>query len=328
MPDYSALKVAVIGYGSIGRRHVDNLLALGVQNPVVVRRRESNPAFTPPPEARVAHSIAQALATGVQLAIVCNPTSLHVQTAEQFLAAGVSLLVEKPLADSLAPATAIVNRAAAGRAKAAMAYCLRFHPAYRQARDLLQGGAIGRLLYAKAWFETYLPGWHPWEDHRRSYAARRDLGGGVPITLDHELDFLLWCCGPPTRVDGWTANTGALEVDVPDLALVSMQFGDGALAHVQLSLCRRRLSRGFALIGEAGELCYDFDSAMLTLVGGSRQGPAIVWDGRDYNIDFMYRDLLAAVLTATERGDFSDLPGLAAGAATLAIAAACTSVRP
>ena len=53
------------------------------------------------------------------------------------------------------------------------------------------------MLYAKAWFESYLPSWHPWEDYGLSYAARKDLGGGALRTLDHEIDFLELVPGDP-----------------------------------------------------------------------------------------------------------------------------------
>jgi predicted dehydrogenase len=219
--------VAVIGYGSIGRRHLANLERLGVGQRWVVRRPEgSNPAFAPPPGVELVHSDQEVIAAGLDLAIICNPTALHVVTAEKYVAAGIPILVEKPLC---APgqeeaAARLVTLAHQRGAAAGIAYCLRYHPAYRLAHDIVTSGGLGPLLSAKAWFESYLPDWHPWEDYRQSYAARADLGGGVLPTLDHEIDFMNWCLGDPIEVAGEMRNSGTLGIDVPDTASVFLSY--------------------------------------------------------------------------------------------------------
>jgi predicted dehydrogenase len=192
------LRGAIVGFGSIGRRHGENLAKLGVTDLVVVRRTEgANPAFSPPPGARVVGSHAEAIAAGLDFALICNPTRFHVDAARHYLSAGVPVLVEKPLSDRADDAGRLVDKARRSGVVACMAYCMRYHPAYAAAREALGTGRIGRVLYAKAWFEGYLPAWHPWEDYRQSYAARKDLGGGALRTLDHEVDFLNWCLGEP-----------------------------------------------------------------------------------------------------------------------------------
>lgn len=323
MPDNSSLKVAVVGYGSIGRRHVANLLELGVVNPLVVRRADgANQAFSPPNGAQVTTSLAEVLDSKPDLGIVCNPTSLHVATASRFLSAGIPVLIEKPLGGDLPVARELAAIAEQRKTRGWMAYCLRWHPAYALARRMLAEGAIGRLLYAKAWFETYLPDWHPWEDYRQSYAARRDLGGGLPLTLDHELDFVPWCCGATIRAEGWTSHSGTLEMDVPDVASIALELTGGATAHVQLSLCRRRPSRGFMLVGERGELCYDFQAGRLELATTTNSVRTFDFSEPAFLINNMYRDMLADLL-AVLRGESKELPTIAAGLATMEIAAQC-----
>ncbi|MGH8164603.1 MAG: Gfo/Idh/MocA family protein, partial [Rhodanobacteraceae bacterium] len=163
--------MAIVGYGSIGRRHCDNLQSLGVGRRVVVRRQaEANPAFAPPGDAAVVHSIQESIESGIDLAIVCNPTSLHVAAALEYVAAGVPVLIEKPLASSLDEARRLVCEVARTGVAAGMAYCMRYHPGYALARRCIGDGDLGPIDYAKVWFETYLPDWHPWEDYRRSYA--------------------------------------------------------------------------------------------------------------------------------------------------------------
>lgn len=297
------LRVAIVGYGSIGRRHCDNLARLGVSRRVVVRRAEAaNPAFTPSPDVTVVHSCEAAIADSLDLAIVCGPTSHHVATASQFISAGVPVLIEKPLAHRLADAERLLEEVRRGGVPSGMAYSMRYHPAYALARQCVQSGRLGRVLYAKAWFETFLPDWHPWEDYRQSYAARRELGGGVLPTLDHEIDFLNWCFGPPATARGMAARSGTLEIDADDMAMVSIGYSGNVLATVALSLCRPRLSRGFEFVGADAVMRYDFDGLRLEVQAGGSSDVDLLWDGQGYDLNAMYLEMLGDALHALAAG--------------------------
>lgn len=297
------LRVAIVGYGSIGRRHCENLARLGEKRRVVVRRAEAaNPAFTPPPDVTVVHSCEAAIADGLDLAIVCNPTAHHVATASQFISAGVPALIEKPLAHRLVDAELLLEKVQRGGVPAGMAYSMRYHPAYALARQCVQSGRLGRVLYAKAWFETFLPDWHPWEDYRQSYAARRELGGGVLPTLDHEIDFLNWCFGSPEAASGTTARSGTLGIDADDIAMVSIAYSENVPASVVLSLCRPRLSRGFEFVGAEAVMRYDFDRLRLEVQAGGSSDVELLWDGQGYDLNDMYLEMLRDALHALATG--------------------------
>jgi predicted dehydrogenase len=297
MKSFEKLRAAIVGYGSIGRRHAENLKKLGVDRLVVVRRPSGrNPAFVPPEGACVVASHAEAIAEGVDFAVISNPTRLHVDSARPYLAADIPILMEKPISDCAADARQLAEEASRRGLAASMAYCLRYHPAYVAAREALRAGAIGRVLYAKAWFESYLPAWHPWEDYRQSYAARKDLGGGALRTLDHEIDFLNWCLGDPQAVMGSSRRTGALDGDADDHAALLIRYAAGATATVQLSLCRRDRSRGFEFVGEQGTLRYRWEEEKLLVVGADGTSVSVLLDHRGYDLNQMYVDLMADFL--------------------------------
>jgi predicted dehydrogenase len=294
-----ALRVAVVGLGSIGRRHLENLDRLGVADRVVVRRpQRANAAFEPPAGVAVAHSLQEALGARLDAAIICNPTSLHVETALAYLDAGVSVLIEKPIAHRLDDAERLIAAAKRRGACAGMAYAMRYHPAYRLARDAIAEGRLGRTLYAKVWFEAYLPDWHPWEDYRQGYAARRDLGGGALPTLDHELDFLNWCLGQAERAEGRSGRSGALEMDADDWATLSMRYPGEVMAGGTFSLCRRDRSRGFEFIGERATLRFHFETGQLELLRGGERGAQLLWNGAGYDLNDMYLEMLRDFLGA------------------------------
>lgn len=293
----SDLRVAIVGLGSIGARHLQNLATLGVSSAIVVRRPQiANSAFQPPADATVVTNSREAIDAGADLAVICNPTSLHVATASEYLAAGVAVLLEKPLANDFNQAQRLVDETERGGAWAGMAYCLRYHPAYRRAYDILTSGKIGRIHYAKAWFEGYLPEWHPWEDYRRGYAARADLGGGALPTLDHELDFLNWCLGPPDRVAVCSGRSGALEADVDDMATVSLRYDGGVLASGLFSFCRHDPSRGFEFVADQGTVRFSMQASKLELLASGKTHT--LWQDPEFNLNGMYLDMLKDALTA------------------------------
>ena len=83
--DFNKLSGVIVGLGSIGNRHLNNCLELGVGQMSVVRRPNSNSQFSPPDGVSVVHSIAEALQSKPDFAIVCNPSHLHASTAIEFL---------------------------------------------------------------------------------------------------------------------------------------------------------------------------------------------------------------------------------------------------
>lgn len=317
-------RVAVVGYGSIGRRHVENLGRLGVTCPVVVRRPRPNPAFTPPPAAEIVGSLRAAIDRGLDWAIVCVPTSLHVKTALELIDSGVPVLLEKPVSHRLADAERLAEVARA-RSPVGMAYCLRWHPAYALARGVIRSGRLGRLSRAEAWSLSNLPDWHPWEDYRQSYAAQRELGGGVLPTLDHEIDFLHWCLGEPRAVRGVSCHSGLLEIDCDDRAELALDYAGGLSATVTLSMCAPVRQRGFLFEGTDGSLSYDFESERL-LLAADGEPPRELFVGGGYDINHMYQAMLADMLTARARGHWP--VDLAAGLAALRIASQVTSGSP
>ena len=296
---FEDLNGVIVGLGSIGNRHLNNCLQLGVGQITVVRRPNSNGQFSPPEQAKIVHTLEQALMTKPDFVIVANPSHLHASTAIECLEAGSHVLIEKPLGRSIGESeTRLAASAKTTDRICAMAYCMRYHPAYRMAKQLIQAGEIGNCLYAKAWFEGYLPDWHPWEDYRLSYAALKEQGGGVLRTLDHELDFLNWVLGPAHNATGKTFNAGHIEIDADDLAMYSLEHSSGAISQVTSSFTRKPQSRGFEFVGKDGTISCRMEDMKLAHRSKTGPEPKILLTFEDYDINQMYVDLLDDFLAA------------------------------
>jgi predicted dehydrogenase len=113
----------------------------------------------------------------------------------------------------------------------------------------------------------YLPLFHPYEDYRRSYAARADLGGGVVLTQIHEIDYVHWLFGMPSSVFAVGGRVSELEIDVEDTAsaLLAYKLDGKALAvHLHLDYLQRPSTRSCTVIGENGVIAVDLRQPSLT----------------------------------------------------------------
>ena len=294
MKSIQQLRGAVVGLGSIGNRHLQNLSRLGLSDLTVVRRSgATNPQFEVPEHISTQTSLDAALSDSIDFVLICNPSHCHVETAIRCLEADVSVLIEKPLArEQSSEISRLVELASTTSAVCSMAYCMRYHPAYQQARRASNDGSIGRCLYAKAWFEGYLPAWHPWEDYRNSYAAKAEQGGGALRTLDHELDYLNWVFGASETAVGCAVNTGGIEIAADDFASVTQCHSSGVVSTTTQALCRRPQSRGFEWVGTDGVLRYENETATLTLQSVDSEFAEDCQSFAAYDINQMYVDLL------------------------------------
>jgi predicted dehydrogenase len=162
---------------------------------------------------------------------------------------------------------ALVGAADARGAIVAVGCQLRFHPALLRLRDVLGAGVLGRLVAAHVEEGEYLPGWHPYEDYRSSYAARRDLGGGVVLTQVHELDYVHWMWGLPRAVFAVGGTISELEIDVEDTASMLLEHRVDERpfpVHVHLDYLQRPPARRCRVVGADGSVDVDLLAPCLT----------------------------------------------------------------
>ena len=175
MPKYT--KFLIAGLGSIGRRHFRNLIALGEKDIILLRSHHA----TLPDDELSGYPIETDLPTALkkykpEAVIVANPTALHFDIAIPAAQAGCSILVEKPISHNLDRADELERAAEKGGGRLLVGFQFRFHPGLIRTKQLITDGEIGRVISANVHFGEYLPDWHPWEDYRKGYAARADMG--------------------------------------------------------------------------------------------------------------------------------------------------------
>ncbi|HVN56297.1 MAG TPA: Gfo/Idh/MocA family oxidoreductase [Anaerolineaceae bacterium] len=268
------MRFLIAGFGSIGRRHLRNLLALGELDVLLYRTRQSTLPEDEIAGIPVETDLDAALRRHPDAVIVANPTALHLPTALSAARAGCHLLIEKPVSNALEGIDELQASLEKNHVQALAGFQFRFHPGLRQAESWLRDGAIGRPLSARAHWGEYLPNWHPWEDYRRSYSARGDLGGGVVLTLSHPLDYLRWLLGEVDGVMAMTGRLGDLELTVEDTAEIGLHFASGCLGSLHLDYNQQPPTHRLEIIGTQGTLRWDNADGAARLYRASAQ----VWE--------------------------------------------------
>lgn len=223
------LRVAVVGAGFIGADHAAAYAAqpdaelAGIVDPFPGRAEALAARFG----GRAFADLDALLADGrPDAASICVPTGLHRPVAERLAAAGIHLLLEKPMAPTVADCDAIAAAAEAAGIVLMLGLTHRFHAELIEAHRLIAAGAIGAPLLAHDLFSFGEHG--PWP----AWYYDRALSGGGELMHDgvHLVDRLEWLVGSPiVEVFGRTTSYARSIDGVEDGGAAVLAFRNGAI---------------------------------------------------------------------------------------------------
>lgn len=259
-------KILVVGLGSIGKRHTENLEALGIpcDSIFIARTRKGTPSFGD--EILNKHGnrhpiftdLKEALAQKPDIVFITNPTALHVPTALEALKSGCHVFVEKPLSHSNEGTDELLRIAKEKNRIVYIGFNYRFHPLMQEVKKMIEERTLGKIVSIHAENAERISDWHSWEDYRITYGARSDLGGGTLTTQSHEFDYLYWLFGKPKWVFCAGGHLSDLEMDVEDTTKTTLQFSDGAIASIHHDYIQKPPKRFCEIVGTKGIAKCDF----------------------------------------------------------------------
>lgn len=197
------MRVLIIGYGSIGKRHCEVLSNFKeIESIDVVTKQQLNDRKT--------FLSLEAVDTleSYDYIIISSQTNKHYEQLsylEQHVE-GKIILCEKPLFETDRELHVKNNIVYVG-------YVLRFHPLLQRLKELLKNETV---LSANAACGQYLPAWRPNTDYTKCYSAKKDEGGGVLLDLSHEIDYVEWLFGNLTEIKSYQKKISDLEIDSDD----------------------------------------------------------------------------------------------------------------
>lgn len=220
-------KIGVIGLGSIGTRHLKNIVAvlqergktytidlvrsgkgkeLDIEVTQLVNRIFNSDDYVP---------------DDYDVIFITNPTHLHFETVQQFVSKTKHMFIEKPVFGT----TDILLSEL--RLKSESEYYVACPLRYTDVIQYLKYECDLRNVYSvRVICSSYLPEWRPNTDYRNTYSAHKDQGGGVSIDLIHEWDYLSYLFGQPEQVFNLKGVFSNLEIDSDDLSIYIARYAN------------------------------------------------------------------------------------------------------
>ena len=278
-------KILVVGYGSIGKRHVENLLSISNLEIIVCTKR--NDVKKLKKHAKVYRTLKQCLKEKPDMGIIANETSLHVTTAIKLANEGLDLFLEKPLSNSLKDVEKLRAIVKKKKLITQMGCNLRFHPCIKKIKSMIEQQKIGKIISVQVHNSSYLPDSHLWEDYRKSYAARKDLGGGVILTnAIHEIDYMYWFFKEVENVISISGKFSDLEVTAEDYVSSLLKFKNKIIGELHLDYFQRPNFRSCKIRGTKGEIYWNSDNNCVNIYNVKKKKWETKFDtGFSHNLD-------------------------------------------
>ena len=216
-------RLIIVGYGSIGKRH---LRIMRAQLPLANIRVLHHSSCSESHEFADGcySSLKEACNFRPEIAIIANPAPFHIEVAQELVNIGCHLFIEKPISIDMEGINDLIEIACAKNVLIQLGYNLRFNESLVHFKSLILDSKIGKVLSVRSEIGQYLPKWRLNFDYRAAVSARKKLGGGVLLELSHEFDYLRWIFGEVTNVSAIVCKQSDLEIDVEDSAFITLQF--------------------------------------------------------------------------------------------------------
>ncbi|HBR22007.1 MAG TPA: hypothetical protein DD713_05490 [Nitrospiraceae bacterium] len=294
------MKIIVVGTGSIGARHLKNLVSLGHEVYAVDIRIDELDEIASLSKGSF-RSLDEALKIKPDAAFICTYSNSHIEPALKCAEAGCHLFIEKPLSLNMEGVDELVKTVKKRNLISMVGCNMRFHPAIAYLHDTLDGNAsFSKKLWGNLEFGFYLP--FDKKDYQNSYKAKRRLGGNLIFDGIHELDYAVWFFGEPEKVLCKKGILSTLEIDTEDHAEMIVQFKSGAVCTIHMDYLQHGYSRRCKVVCEEGTIVWDFVRGDIGRITTSN--PQWVWKDMKFDIYYnqMYMDEIRYFIDCVSSG--------------------------
>ena len=319
-----SLKVLVVGTGSIGRRHIRNLLVLGCSvSAYRYRPREAHSEGEQLLEdVNIVESLNEAVMVSHDAVVVANNTDKHMDVALMAARLGKAIFIEKPLGINLEGTQSLLDLVSANKLVVEAGYMMRCHPNLRWLKQQIQQGSIGEVRYLRAAVGQWLPDWRPGSDHTQGYGAKRGVGG-VIFDLIHELDIVQWLAGDVRHVNAMTAMVDELCIDTEAIAQMGLCLANGILAQVHVDYIRPSFHRTLEVIGQHGEYHWDFLSGTVSYAARGGRSRVVHSVAPTFERNMLFSNHMHHFLSRIQNMTLQPISSLDDSVRTLKVALAC-----
>jgi predicted dehydrogenase len=252
----------IVGLGSMGKRRVRNLMALGYDSKSIAgfdirsdRRAEAESLYSISSFGKFTDAIRDFSPHAILISTYPN---YHMDYAEPALDLGIHCFIEasvteldriKNLCEKLKDRPIVI----------APSNTMRYYPGPSLIREIIKKQFVGRPLSLNYHTGQYLPDWHPWEKIEDFYVSRRETGGAREI-VPFELAWINEIFGDPKPLCCVKDKLADFKADIDDIYHCSLRYPGGMLANITIDVISRpKATRYFTVLGSAGKIVFDGD---------------------------------------------------------------------
>jgi len=275
--------ILIVGTGSAGKRHAQNLSALGCTISCMDPRRDRldeagaeqivlKSVFT---------SLEQAFASGERFdaVVIASPPSFHVEQSIDALKRDIPVLLEKPVSPDLSSAITLQNAVQETGVPLLLGYTWRWWPPLLKVKQLVDDRAVGELKFVKFTMAAHLADWHPWERYQDFFMASKTQGGGAILDESHWLDLMMWFFGMPQKLFAKVEKISDLQIETDDNVDMLVFYEHGMRVSLHLDLYARPHEKSIQFVGETGTLIWEPNSIKI----GKDMDPD--WEMEEFSYD-------------------------------------------
>ena len=228
-----AKRVLVCGAGSIGRRHIVNLLQLGAKVSVWRSQTHLLKSIHAEFDVEVNEDLAESI-NSADAVVVATATDNHIPIAIKVLKAGKALFIEKPLSNNW---TGIedLKHLSAGRIIEVGCQLRAHQNLITLSKLLLETGKKDIFTYRLAMGHR-LDAWRKGKTYQEGYSSDSERGGGALFDLIHQIDLALWLFGPVEEVNAVLSKRSGLDIKGDDMSNLLLTHSSGLTGHIQLDM--------------------------------------------------------------------------------------------
>lgn len=251
------MKILQIGLGSMGKRRLRNLQALNEKDVIAFdlradRREEVEEKFG----IKTFSNFEEVMKEKPEIFIISVPPDIHLEYQLYAAKNNIHFFTEASVVkDGLDELIEILK---GKNIVGVPSSTLRFHPAVKRIKKLVDSQTIGKLCTFTHHSGQYLPDWHPWEKVTEFYVSNKETGGGREI-VPFELSWITWIFGEVEKVTGVVANTLNFGNNIDDVYHAILTFKSGLTAYLLIDVVSRFAYRHFKLLGSEGVIEWDWN---------------------------------------------------------------------
>ena len=249
----------IIGTGSIGKRHIENFQKYFKIIDIAETRADRINDVKKKFNIRMSYfDFRDALKShNYNAVVIATPPNSHFQIVKECEKKNISVFIEKPLGMDVKGWSNLAKKFKKKRLVSYVGFCHRHINFTKKVKKILNSKILGKICGVNARWGSYLPDWHPWEDYKSFYMAKKNQGGGALYDECHGIDLIRFFFGEVLATSAFVGNTSKLKISSDDSAFLNLKMKKGFFVQINFDLYSRFPRISFEIVCSKGTIIWD-----------------------------------------------------------------------